>query len=244
MSKPEAVRPDMQEIGNASLLVGRELLTLRERATDILRQAIIDHRFPPGSRLRERELCELLGVSRTSVREALRHLESERLIETVPHKGPVVVSLTVQDARDLYQVRAALEGLAGELFATNATDRHIQDLRDAAEEMAVAARAGEPETTLAIVAKFYQVLFEGSQNQVCAQFIQSLNTRIYMFRRMSLSSEGRTVTMMKEVEDIVAAATKRDAEGLKRACIAHVEGACSAVMRQMSADAEVKSKTV
>ena len=244
MSDQEAMSQNMPASGDGSLLVGREFLTLRERATDTLRRAIIDHRFPPGTRLRERELCDLLGVSRTSVREALRHLESEHLIETVPHKGPVVVSLTVQDASDLYQVRAALEGLAGELFATNATDRHIRDLRDAAEEMAAAAVAGEPETTLAIVAKFYQVLFEGSQNQVCAQFIQSLNTRIYMFRRMSLSSEGRIETMMKEVEDIVAAATKRDAEGLKRACIAHVEGACSAVMRQMSADAEAQSEKV
>lgn len=243
MSEPEPVTETAPAGGDGSLLVERKLLTLRERATDILRQAIIDHRFPPGTRLRERELCELLGVSRTSVREALRHLESEHLIETVPHKGPVVVSLTVQDARDLYQVRAALEGLAGELFATNATDRQIQDLRDAADEMAVAAVTGEPEATLGIVAKFYQVLFGGSQNQVCAQFIDSLNTRIYMFRRMSLSSEGRTEAMMKEVEDIVAAATLRDAEGLKRACIAHVEGACAAVMRQMSADAEEPSQT-
>ena len=238
MPEQDTVSQSAPEGRDSSLLVERKLMTLRERATDILRQAIIDHRFPPGARLRERELCELLGVSRTSVREALRHLESEHLIETVPHKGPVVVSLTVRDAKDLYQVRAALEGLAGELFATNASDRHIQDLRQAADEMAVAAGTGEPETTLGIVAKFYQVLFDGSQNQVCAQFIQSLNTRIYMFRRMSLASEGRTGAMMKEVEDIVAAATARDAEGLKRACIAHVEGACAAVMRQMSASGE------
>ena len=112
-------------LGGDSLLVERNRLTLRERAADILRQAIIDQRFPPGTHLKERELCDMLGVSRTSVREALRHLESECLIETVPHKGPVVVTLTMQDARELYQVRAALEGLAGELFAAKASDQQI-----------------------------------------------------------------------------------------------------------------------
>lgn len=220
------------------LLVERSSMTLRERVVDILRQAIIDRRFPPGSHLRERELCDLLGVSRTSVREALRHLESEQLIETVPHKGPVVVALTAQDAKDLYQVRAVLEGLVGELFAANATGQHIEDLRQAAEEMAISAHRDDVRATLVIVAKFYQVLFDGSGNRVCAQFIQSLNTRIYTFRRMSIASKGRADDMMKEVERIVDAATRRDGDALRNACIAHVEAACTAVMRQMSTEEE------
>ena len=93
--------------------IERTSMTLRERAADVIRQAIIDHRLPPGTHLKERELCEMLGVSRTSVREALRHLETEQLISTVPHRGPVVVSLTADDARQLYQVRAVLEGRPG-----------------------------------------------------------------------------------------------------------------------------------
>lgn len=224
--------------GDGSMLVERERLTLRERATDILRQAIIDHRFPPGTHLKERELCTLLGVSRTSVREALRHLESEQLIKTVPHRGPVVVSLSVQDGQELYQVRAALEGLAGELFASNATDQHIVALQQAADEMAVAAKSDDPAVTLATITRFYAVLFDGAQNRVCAQFIQSLNARISMLRRMSLSSENRSVTMMKEIDRIVAAAIARDGEELKRACIAHVEGARAAAMPQLQASDE------
>jgi DNA-binding GntR family transcriptional regulator len=225
------------------LLVERRSMTLRERVVDILRQAIVDLRFPPGTHLRERELCDLLGISRTSLREALRHLESERLIETVPYKGPVVVALTAQDARDLYQVRAVLEGLVGGLFVENATEQHIEDLRQVAEEMAVSARKDDAKATLEIVAKFYQVLFDGSGNQICAQFIQSLNTRIYMFRRMSLASEGRVDAMMAEVERILDAATRRDGDALRNACIAHVDAACAAVMRQMSAGEEVPKRT-
>ena len=113
---------------DASMRVARNSLTLRERTTEVLRHAIIDHRLPPGTHLKERELCDMLGVSRTSVREALRHLESEHLITTVPHRGPIVVTLTVDDARDLYKVRSALEGLVGELFATHASDDEIAEL--------------------------------------------------------------------------------------------------------------------
>jgi len=219
---------------DALMRVARDSLTLRERAADVLRQAIIENRLPPGTHLRERALCDMLGVSRTSVREALRHLESEHLIVTVPHRGPTVVTLTADDARDLYKVRSALEGLVGELFATHASDAEIAELRRIAARIAQAARRDRPEVTLSIVADFYKVLFDGAKNQVCAQFIQSLNARISMFRRLSLASEGRAETMINEVENIVAAAAVRDPDALRIACIEHVEGACGAVMRQLS----------
>ncbi len=220
---------------DGSMRVERHSLTLRERAADVLRQAIIDNRLPPGSHLKERELCEMLGVSRTSVREALRHLESEQLIVTVPHRGPVVATLTVDDARELYTVRAALEGLVGELFATEATDAQITELQTISREMATTARRGDAVDTLATVAEFYRVLFDGANNRVCAQFIQSLNARVSMFRRLSLASEGRVETMLKEVGHIVDAAVDRNPEKMRQACVAHVEGARAAVMRQLPA---------
>ena len=219
---------------DVSMRVARNSLTLRERTAEVLRQAIIDHRLPPGTHLKERKLCDMLGVSRTSVREALRHLESEHLITTVPHRGPTVVTLTVDEARNLYKVRSALEGLVGELFATHASVDEIAELCRTARLMADAARRDRPEVTLSIIADFYKVLFDGAKNQVCAQFIQSLNARISMFRRLSLASDGRAETMMNEIESIVAAATARDPEALRRACIEHVEGACAAVMRQLA----------
>lgn len=219
-----------------TLLVERENLTLRQRTTDILRQAIVDNRFVPGTHLKERELCDLLGVSRTSVREALRHLESEHLIKMVPHKGPLVTMLTVEDAKSLYEVRAALEGLAGELFATCATDDQIRALEAKAEEMAKAAKKIELSEMLPIIEEFYKILFEGSKNPVCWQFIRSLNARISLLRRKSLSSLDRSQSMMKEISEIVTAASNRDAAMLKQACISHVEGASQAVIPLLLAD--------
>jgi len=77
-------------------------------------------RFKPGQRLLEKELCRLTGVSRTSIRESLRQLEAEGLIKVIPNKGPVVATITLNEAIDLYQVRQVLEGLACRLFAERA----------------------------------------------------------------------------------------------------------------------------
>ncbi|MEH6475718.1 MAG: GntR family transcriptional regulator [Sneathiella sp.] len=215
-----------------SLRVQRKSSTLREKATDILRQAIVDHRFPPGSHLIERELCEMLDVSRTSVREALRHLESEHLIKMVPHKGPIVASLTIHDAEDLYQVRASLDGLAGELFVLRASDAQLKNLRDAATNIARLSNR-EPQFILDAVAEFYQIIFDGAQNPVCAQFIKSLNTRIAFLRRISLASIGRWEAMLQELECIVPAAETRNAEAMRQASVAHIEVAYQAVLPQL-----------
>ncbi len=220
---------------DASLKVERRV-TLRQQATDVLRKAIVDQRFRPGQHLVERELCELLGVSRTSVREALRHLETEGLITMVPHKGPVVATLSHDEARNIYQVRAALEGLAGELFATNATERQIKELRKIADSVGKAAKARDFERVLEIKSTFYDVILGGAGNGTLAQMIHSLNTRVWILRRMSLMSPNRDVEMMEEVEEILAAAEARDPKRTRQACIRHVENASQLVLPQLEAE--------
>jgi len=219
---------------DGSLKVERRT-TLRQQATDVLRKAIVGQRFRPGQHLVERELCELLGVSRTSVREALRHLESEGLIDMVPHKGPVVATLSSKEARNIYQVRAALEGLAGELFATNATDAQIKELRKIADTVGKVAKARDFERVLEIKSTFYEVILSGAGNDTLAQMIHSLNTRVWILRRMSLMSPNRNIDMMEEVEDILAAVEARNPVRTREACIRHVENASKLVLPQLQA---------
>ena len=159
----------------------------------------------------------------------------------VPHKGPIVASLTTQDAENIYQVRALLEGLAGELFAQRATDKQIDSLQKTAQKLARVAKNKKPEVILEVVKQFYQILFEGAQNPVCSQFVQSLNTRISMLRHMSLASKDRHGVMMNEVNKILEAAIARNPEKLKHACIAHVDGACQAALSQLKYNEEKES---
>src|SRR5512143_571714 len=105
-----------------SLEIRKFAAPLRQQVLDGLRRAIIDGQLAPGARLTERELTKMMGVSRTVVREALRQLESEGLIAIIPNKGPVVRELTPAEARDLYSIRAVLEGFAARLFTENARD--------------------------------------------------------------------------------------------------------------------------
>src|SRR3546814_14991223 len=98
---------------------------LRYSVTESIRNAIASGRFKAGDRLPERELCELTGVSRTLVREAMRQLESEGVIKVEPHRGPFVATLSRHQAEGVYQVRLELEGLACRLFAERSDERRV-----------------------------------------------------------------------------------------------------------------------
>src|SRR5215212_7088024 len=113
---------------DVSLRVETLAAPVRQKVVEVLRGAITAGRFAPGERLTERALCELTGVSRVSVREALRQLESEGLIEIQPNRGPMVSRLSRRDAESLYQMRGALEALAARLFAEAASDQQIGEL--------------------------------------------------------------------------------------------------------------------
>src|SRR6056297_3133463 len=130
----------------------RSAAPVREQVLKALRTEIIEGRFAPGRRLTERELTEMLGVSRTVLRESLRQLEAEGLISLIPNQGPVVRALTVGEARELYRIREALEGLAARLFANRTTqiaspnsNRHIAQLKRPTMT-AIPARSWPPRT--------------------------------------------------------------------------------------------------
>jgi DNA-binding GntR family transcriptional regulator len=102
-------------------------------ATELIRQAIIDGRLPPGRRLKEEELARELGISRTPVREALLMLHAEGLVDNAPNRGAAVRSHSVEDLDDLYQLRALLEGYSTRRAASRLTDDQIRELRESCE---------------------------------------------------------------------------------------------------------------
>jgi DNA-binding GntR family transcriptional regulator len=102
-------------------------------ATEVIRQAIIDGRLPPGRRLKEEELARELGISRTPVREALVVLHAEGLVDAAPNRGAAVRSHSVEDLDDLYQLRALLEGYSTRRAATRLSEEAIRGLRESCE---------------------------------------------------------------------------------------------------------------
>ena len=126
-----------------------------------MRNAILEGRFAPGQRLVERNLCELTGVSRTAVREALRSLEAEGLVVNVPNRGPTVARLTRRDAEDIYTVRALLEVKAVELFMQSATAADLATLGDHLEQMEAAHGRGDLELVNTVKKQYYDIFVGG-----------------------------------------------------------------------------------
>lgn len=207
---------------------------VRTQVADMLRHAITTGRFEPGRRLVEKDLCELLGVSRPSVREALRELEAEGLIRTVPNRGPVVAKLEIEDAIGIYQIRGVLEALAAKLFCENASDDDIARLEQRVEQVADAYRGGELEAIIGAKAKFYETLLKGAGNPLIPNFLRVMNARIIQLRRVSLMSEQRMQVSIEEIERIMAAIKRRDRDAAFTATIEHIEAAAQAGIAQLA----------
>ncbi|MFI5957672.1 GntR family transcriptional regulator [Cryptosporangium sp. NPDC051539] len=203
--------------------IERNPALIRSQVLDNLRQAILDRRLAPGQRLIERELVELTGVSRTSVREALRELAAEGLVTAIPNRGMVVTSVSAEEARQLYQVRSALEALAGRLFVENAGPAHHKALVRALEKIDRLAARGAP--LLAAKDAFYDVLFEGGGNDALRAVVGGLHARVSVLRSLSMSVPGRLEHSVKELHAIVDAARAGDADAAAAACAKHVEEA-------------------
>jgi GntR family transcriptional regulator, trigonelline degradation regulator len=214
-----------------SLGVQRVAAPLREQVLDLLRQAIVEHRLKPGQRLIERELVEQIGVSRTTIREVLRQLAAEGLVATIPQRGAVVAVPTDEEAAELYEVRAALESLAARRFVEHASDSQVRALRAAftnVEEVMSAGDATDPLAMLQAKDHFYGVLFKGSGNRAIHQILSGLTARVSVLRATSMAQPGRALQSLSELEAIVDAVERRDAEAAARACAHHVEMAAKA----------------
>ena len=226
-------RPESDATLDLSMRVASVAAPVRRQVAKVLRGAITSGRFAPGQRLVEKDLCELLGVSRPSVREALRELESEGLIEIIPNKGPLVKRLTAADAASVYQVRAALEALAARLFVDCASDAQVAQLADAVETLAAAYATLEVERILAAKQVFYDVLIEGTGNNVLRSMLRSLNDRITLLRRVTLSSPERARESIREIRDLLAAIQRRDADAAFEVSLHHIHEAAKVALKDL-----------
>lgn len=219
-----------------NLHINRATVSLKQQVIDRLRDAIMDGTFAPGQKLVEKDLCALLGISRTLLREALQHLEAEELITTIPHKGPMVAVIDEAEARAIYQVRQALEALAGEGFALNASDEQMQALRASMEYVASEEAAATTQKLLEAKNDFYKILLRGCGNQIIANVLTQLNNRITLLRRLSLGEAGRMPETSCELMGIVEALENRDAVLAKRLCGEHVANAAQVAMKRFASD--------
>lgn len=221
--------------------VVRVAAPLRQQVLENIREAIAVGRLAGGSRLVERDLCEMTGVSRTLIREALRQLESEGLVEVIPNKGPIVAKITLRQAREVFQLRAELEGLASQLFAEHASAAQMKALQDAFASLREAYADGGTSAMLAAKARFYDCLVDGAGNETLGTVLRQLHARATVLRGTSLSQPGRSAESEREIAELMKAIRRRDGSAARKASVAHVTMAARAalhVLERQEADAD------
>ena len=225
----------MPSSASTSLKVNRSIKTLRELTLEKMRDAISEGHFQPGERLVERSLCEQLDVSRSVVREVLRHLEAEGLVETIAHQGPVVAVLDADKAAQIYEIRALLEGHAARVCAEKASDALIQHLDTLNSQTQAAFKRRDFQEVLIRTSAFYEAMFSGVGLTMAWDVVQSLNARINRLRAMTISSSGRRAEAAAEMERIMSALRRRDPQAAKEASEAHVRRAAEIVTERLKA---------
>lgn len=210
---------------------------VRKQVTELLRAAITSGRFAPGQRLVEKDLCEMTGVSRASIREALRELETDGLVDVTPYKGPSVALLSREEAAGIYQVRGALEALAARNFAEVASDADVKRLRLKMKDLKKAYASENVEGILVAKQGFYEVLFEGAANPTIPATLRTLNDRITLLRRVSLSSPERGLASIAEIDEIIKAIERRDPVAAHEMTLHHIRQASASALQKLNAGA-------
>lgn len=210
---------------------------LRRQAVDQLRLMISEQVFRPGERMIERDLCERLEVSRTIVREALRQLEAEGLVQTIADRGPIAAKLSPKDTLNLYEIRALLEGLAGRKFVANASVKQRRQLMHAYKRLEQAFDKGDPKLVAKVKTEVYAAMIEGAGSEILTAILRQLQSRIGMLRLMTLSSYGRLPQTRREVAAMIKAIERNDAEAAFAACVEHVESASRVAQRILTGQA-------
>ncbi|MFC6486363.1 GntR family transcriptional regulator [Nitratireductor sp. GCM10026969] len=219
--------------GIQTLRVHRTEQTLRSKVQETLRNSILDGFFGPGDKLVERELCDLTGVSRSILREALVHLETLGLIERHSYRGFAVASMTPEEIREIYEVRASLEVLAARLFTVRASDTHLKEISGATADLEAAFEDGQMSAIRQATTAFYDIILAGSGNREIRRALQGMLDRIFYLRTQSMSDPARRRASMQEMRAIAGALTSRNEVAGERATAAHVEAARDAVLARL-----------
>lgn len=218
------------------MILKRENAPIRNQALRHIREAIITGQFEPGEHLSERKLCDFIGASRTIVREVLRHLESEGLVKSIPQKGPIVATITEEEANQIYEVREVLEGFMCVLFAERSTPNDKNRLRLSLEKLEEYVQKGDFKNQLKESNKFYEILMEGCGNEVLHHLLKSLHARISFLRRMSLSCQGRPSRSARELRGIYEAIEKGDIDAIYNSTKYHVREAKLSMLQFLRAN--------
>ncbi|AEG61679.1 GntR family transcriptional regulator [Desulforamulus ruminis] len=207
---------------------------VRDKVYKRLRQAIVEGRLKPGERLIERKFAQLLGVSRTPVREAIRILESEGLVVNLPRVGAVVAQVTDTEVMEVYRIRAVLEGLAARMAAEKIKPEEMNALTgrlEAIEQLALKKRLGELE---GVHLEFHKVIYQAACSPRLYEMIISLIDYITRYTRVGYCHPGRLEEATREHRQLLEAIKRKDGVLAERVAREHIDNSRRAYFSEMA----------
>ena len=211
--------------------------TLHDQVVVRLRAMLVEGHIAPGAKLNERELCERLGVSRTPLREAIKLLAAEGLIDLLPHRGAVAVKLGEADIRDVFEVLAELEGMSGELAARRVTEAEIAEIRALHYEMLACFARRDLPGYYRINALIHAAINDAARNPVLTKVYRETNARVQSLRFQTNQNEAKWKLAVGEHEQMIRALEARDPAALRAILVGHLQLKRDAVLEQLRAQA-------
>ncbi|HET7657763.1 MAG TPA: GntR family transcriptional regulator [Bacillales bacterium] len=188
-----------------------EQTPVRERIASILREEILSGNLEPGQRLVETELCEDLGISRTPLREAIRMLEVEGMVESIPNRGSRVVMITIEDIQDIYEIRKCLEGMAAKKSAPRMTAATLEKLKRIQKKLLEVMNKEDWNQADLLNREFHSTLYNAGTNRRLISLVEQFNSIGRFIRMSAFSIPGRAEEVLKEHEAILQALEEGDA---------------------------------
>ena len=211
-----------------------EYLPLRDVVFNTLRQAILRGELKPGERLMEIQLANKLGVSRTPIREALRKLELEGLVNMVPRKGAEVADITEKSLRDVLEVRKALEELSVQLACEKITEEEIEELKRVAERFKDTLNDQDVTKIAEADVAFHDVIYTATDNQKLILLLNNLREQMYRYRMEYLKDERTHKTLIEEHDAIRRALKKHDKVKAGAAIRVHIDNQKRSILESLT----------
>ncbi len=205
-------------------MLDHKTVSLADQVYDVLETDILSGKYTRGDTFTENKLCEILGVSRTPIREALRRLEQENLIKE-SGKGSVVVGISEKDLEDIFTIRRQIEGLAAGMAAENCTDEQIEELKSALELQEFYMERHNAEEIKSMDNRFHETLYLISGSVTFYSILLSLHKKVQKYRKASIQSKSRARESVEEHRQIFDAIAARDKEKAMLYASQHVENA-------------------
>ncbi len=217
--------------------------SLHNEAVTRIRDMIVEGQLEPGSKISEKQLCDLFGISRTPLREALKVLATEGLLDLLPNRGARVAKLTGKDLADLFHVMGALEGLAGELACANITEPALSEIRALHHEMLAHYSRGDRAGYFRVNQIIHEAIIAAADNRVLSLVYDSLRGRIRPARYMSSVTRERWDEAVGEHGEILEALSARDGMRLRDLLQQHLRHKYRALIAAGAGEEEGMSRT-